>query len=210
MSALIDTLRLVVVANDPLARTGLAALLSENSDYQVVGQIAADTDLARNLPVYSADVIVWDLGWEPANAIELLAEVNDINVLALLADETYASDAWVAGAHGLFLRSTSIKLVVGGVPAVARGLIVIDPALGRALLSPRARAIPEPTTDLTTREMQVLQYLAQGVANKTIAQRLNISESTVKFHVNAIMGKLNAQSRTDAVVRATRLGLIML
>jgi two-component system, NarL family, nitrate/nitrite response regulator NarL len=58
--------------------------------------------------------------------------------------------------------------------------------------------------------MEVLQYIAQGLPNKVIARRLNITESTVKFHVNAILGKLGAQSRTDAVVRATRLGLVML
>jgi DNA-binding NarL/FixJ family response regulator len=79
------------------------------------------------------------------------------------------------------------------------------------LLSPREGRVPPQTFDaLTAREMEVLQYVAQGLANKVIARRLNITESTVKFHVNAILGKLGAQSRTDAVVRATRLGLVML
>jgi two-component system nitrate/nitrite response regulator NarL len=76
-------------------------------------------------------------------------------------------------------------------------------------------AVPEPlpglpVEDLTPRELEVLQLLAEGLPNKAIGLRLSISEHTVKFHVNAILGKLGAQSRTDAVVRATRLGLIIL
>jgi DNA-binding NarL/FixJ family response regulator len=67
-----------------------------------------------------------------------------------------------------------------------------------------------PDEPLTPREMEVLQRLAEGLTNKAIAQELGISEHTIKFHVNAIMGKLHAQSRTEAVVRATRLGLILL
>ena len=74
---------------------------------------------------------------------------------------------------------------------------------------------PDPATDaliepLTPREIEVLHLLAEGMTNRAIAQRLEISEHTVKFHVNAILGKLGAQSRTDAVVRATRLGVILL
>ena len=88
-------------------------------------------------------------------------------------------------------------------PAVA-GVIVED-YLGRRAASP-----PRPARALTPREREVLQLLAEGLANKAIAQRLAISEHTVKFHVNAIMSKLGAQSRTAAVVQATRLGLIML
>ena len=76
---------------------------------------------------------------------------------------------------------------------------------------PQAQADPTPLVEqLTAREREVLQHLAEGLSNKAIALRLGISEHTIKFHVNAIMSKLGAQSRTEAVVRATQLGLIML
>jgi DNA-binding NarL/FixJ family response regulator len=89
-------------------------------------------------------------------------------------------------------------------------LVVIDPALCGAVM-PSGEPSPEaPTEALTPRELDVLQLMAEGLANKAIAQKLGISDHTVKFHVNAIMSKLNAQSRTEAVVRATRLGLIIL
>ncbi|MEI2609756.1 MAG: response regulator transcription factor [Candidatus Promineifilaceae bacterium] len=97
-----------------------------------------------------------------------------------------------------------------GIDAAAAHLILIDPTLASPLL-------PHPGNDdtllienLTSREQQVLQLLAEGLPNKNIARQLAISEHTVKFHVNAIMTKLGAQSRTEAVVRATRAGLIML
>lgn len=206
------SLRVLVVADDPLARTGLATLITDHSDYTVTGQINSGSDLAGNTGIYSPDVMVWDMGWEPSGSIELLADLGNVGapVAALLADESFAADAWLAGAQGLFLRNIKIELLVAGLPAVAQTLITLDPAIGKAMLSPRERAITPPSEDLTSRELQVLQFLAQGLANKAIAQQLKISESTVKFHVNAIMGKLGAQSRTDAVVRATRLGLIIL
>lgn len=201
-----------MIADDPLARTGLATLLATQSDYTIAGQIDTRGDLLATLNVYTPQVIVWDMGWEPSAAIERLGDLGDsgVPVVALLAETTHANDAWLAGARGLYLRGTKIENVIAGLSAVARGLIVIDPALGKAMFSPRERVIAPPIEDLTSREMQVLQFLAEGLPNKGIAQRLTISESTVKFHVNAIMSKLGAQSRTDAVVRATRVGLVIL
>jgi DNA-binding NarL/FixJ family response regulator len=94
--------------------------------------------------------------------------------------------------------------------AVANGLVVVEPKLASALLPAMDSDQFTPDEPLTPREMEVLQRLAEGLTNKAIAQELGISEHTIKFHVNAIMGKLHAQSRTEAVVRATRLGLILL
>jgi NarL family two-component system response regulator YdfI len=98
--------------------------------------------------------------------------------------------------------------------AVADGLIAADEQFLSALpISHQSTENPEDLIlkeDLTPREMEVLERLAEGLSNRAIAQELSISEHTVKFHVTSIMGKLDAQSRTDAVVRATRLGLIFL
>ena len=82
---------------------------------------------------------------------------------------------------------------------------------GDLLLSTQPETADErPVEDLTPRELEVVQLLAEGLPNKAIAKRLGVSDHTIKFHVNAILGKLGAQSRTEAVVRATRLGLIVL
>jgi len=205
-------LRVLVVADDPLVRGGLAALLTEQHGFMVTGQMATNADLPGGLSVYAPDVIVWDLGWDPTTSLERLADLRDLGVpvVALIADEIHGSNAWVAGARGILLRNVEGNHLGAALVAAARGLVVLDPALSAAMLLSRDRLPHPPGEDLTTREREVLQYLAEGLPNKAIAGRMNISEHTVKFHVNAILSKLGAQSRTEAVVRATRLGLLLL
>jgi DNA-binding NarL/FixJ family response regulator len=209
-----EDVRLLIVADNPLARTGLAALLADQAGCTVVGQLAASADLPAALGAYRPEILVWDLGWEPASTLERLREVAEIEagprVVVLLPGEDQAADVWRAGAAGLLLQNTDADTLAAALLAVARGMVVLDPALARAMLETR-EPLPEPPTEaLTPRELEVLQLIAHGLPNKTIAQRLAISDHTVKFHVNAILSKLNAQSRTDAVVRAARLGLIVL
>jgi two-component system nitrate/nitrite response regulator NarL len=93
------------------------------------------------------------------------------------------------------------------VAAVAHGLVAVEETVAESL---RPRVAAPPAEALTPREREVLQLLSQGLSNKQIAQALRISEHTVKFHVNAILGKLGVQGRTEAVVQAARLGLITL
>jgi DNA-binding NarL/FixJ family response regulator len=144
--------------------------------------------------------------------MERLAELGDAGppVVALITDEIQALEARTAGARGLLLRDTSAERLVAALTAAARDLIVLDPPLAVPMLGARDPSSPTPVEDLTPRELEVLGLLAEGLPNKAIARRLGISEHTVKFHVNAVLGKLGAQSRTEAVVRATRLGLILL
>ena len=89
-------------------------------------------------------------------------------------------------------------------------MVVLDPNLAAAVLPEIGRMPGRPMEELTPRELEVLRLLAEGLPNKTIAHRLDISEHTVKFHVNSILSKLGAHSRTEAVINATRLGLILL
>jgi DNA-binding NarL/FixJ family response regulator len=204
-----DDLRVVIMAHDPLARAGLAALLSNQAGCHVVGQIAPDGDWLPELDLYRPDVIVWDLGWESGPPPEALADLSEDGppVIALVADEESALEVWTAGARGMLFRHTPTETLLAAIHAVAHGLAALDPALARAL--PLARSVP-PGDDLTPRELEVLRLVAEGLANRAIALRLDISEHTVKFHLNAILGKLGAQSRTEAVVQAARRGLIAL
>ncbi|MCS6843258.1 MAG: response regulator transcription factor [Caldilineales bacterium] len=242
MSPSANAVRVLVVADDLLARAGLAALLADQPGLLVVEQLAPQADLATEVAATQADVVLWDLGWRADAALRRLAEVLgtaepgeapvgstgspteaelvEAPVVALVPDdEQSAAAALRAGCRGLLLRSADLETLTAALVAAACGLLVVDPALA-ALLAPQplAAALPiSPPTGtavlpeaLTARELEVLALLAEGLPNKAIARRLGISEHTVKFHVNAIMGKLSAQSRTDAVVRATRLGLIAL
>ncbi|MBZ0296338.1 MAG: response regulator transcription factor [Anaerolineae bacterium] len=214
-------IRVLVIADNLLARAGLAALLAEQTELTVVGQIAAGDNLIDDLDVYRPDVLVWDFGWQPGPVLErysaLVNELSDdsnLPILALLPDETYAAEVGALlrtmQAGGVFLSDSDTQQLIAALLAVAAGVVAIDPTLVDAVLT-SGEAQPEAPADaLTPREVEVLHMLAEGLANKVIARRLGISDHTVKFHVNAIMSKLDTQSRTGAVVKAIRLGLIAL
>jgi DNA-binding NarL/FixJ family response regulator len=195
-------------------------LLSDQSGYTLVGQVGAREGLADELEIYQADVVVWDMGWEPEESISLLQELAADSdegapvLVALIPDGEYAAAVWAAGLQaslrGILLRDVTSKRLLASIQAASEGLATLESDLLDLLLPANSLEDYLSAEDLTPRELEVLQLLAEGLANKTIAQRLEISEHTVKFHVNAIMSKLGAQSRTAAVVRATRMGLIVL
>lgn len=205
--------RVLIVGDNPLVRAGLAALLQDQPGIVVVGQVAG-AELASLVDVFRADVLIWGVGWDVGAAFEQLAALDEHAppVLLLLNDENRAAEALAAGARGLLLQDADAEILAVALSGLARGLVVLHPDLLPGGLPPvSASEPPLPPVDLLTpRELEVLALLAEGLPNKIIAARLNISEHTVKFHVNALMNKLGVQSRTEAVVRATRLGLIVL
>ncbi len=200
-------LNVLIIGDNPLARMGLAALLAGQPGLVVAGQTAGANDLQAEIDLYAPDVIVWDWGWHtPERSAD--ARETGVPIVALLNNAEQAADARAAGVSGLLLDVTDADALAAAITAAAQGLVVVAPSLLDALLP---SGTPEtPVEALTPREREVLQLVAEGLPNKTIAARLDITDHTVKFHINAIMGKLNAQSRTEAVVKATRLGLIML
>jgi len=221
-------LRVLLVGDDPLARSGLAALLASEPEIAIVGQAAPGEDAAAALAQDDPDVVLWDLGPHPETPLEPPGAPGEdgVPLLALVPDDGHAAEALAAGAHGVLYRDTGAPRLAAALEAVAQGLVVLDAALSPALLEPQidaargqvanaANAAPAvdlegPVEPLTPREVEVLQLLSQGLSNKLIGARLGISEHTAKFHVNAISGKLGAQGRTDAVVRGARMGLILL
>ncbi len=205
-----EPVRVLIIADNPLARLGLAALLAEQQGYSVVGQIASEASSLADLDFYKPDVLIWDLDWDVRSALERLADLKSSHppVVALLADDSGAAEAWGAGVQAILRRDADGETLSAALKAVSQGLVVMDSGLA-ASVAARDRALGTSDIELTAREREVLQLLGEGLPNKTIAQRLAVSEHTVKFHVNALMSKLNAQSRTEAVTRAARLGLIV-
>ena len=206
-------IRILIIADDVLARAGLAALIGNEPGFKVVGQIDSADKLLANLEIYKPDVLVWDTGGEskPGPQQKGVLSETGLPVLMLVPGQEYAARAWASGARGVLLRSTKASHLTAALRALEQGLIVSAPQLA----PPAAPAKERPTADsaieeLTARELEVLRLLAEGLPNKSIAQRLGISEHTVKFHMNSLLSKLNAQSRTEAVMRATRMGLIPL
>jgi len=201
--------RVVLVGEDPLARGGLQAQLEGQDGVQVAGHVELE-HLALALEQGRPEALVWDLGVEPRAQLGKAAEVARANVpfVVLVDEDELAGDAVAAGASGVLGRDALPSQIAAAAAAVAHGLVVLAPELAAAAV-PRAGGAA-PADPLTDRELQVLSLLAEGLSNKQIGTRLGISEHTAKFHVNAIMGKLGVQSRTEAVVRAARLGVLML
>ena len=202
--------RVVVVSPLPAVRAGLTALLGGADDVEVVGTAErVDRDDERQA---RADVLVVD----PAAELQIGAG-DDTGGPALLVLGPVSGDerlpALLGGrGWGYLARSVDGAALIEAVRAVAAGLVVVDPTVGSHLLARVSESVPlsEATEELTAREREVLQLVALGLPNKTIAGRLGISEHTVKFHVGAILGKLGAASRTEAVMVAARQGLLML
>jgi DNA-binding NarL/FixJ family response regulator len=197
------SLRVLLLADDPLARGGLAALLG-GQGITVVGQSAPRERVLEA----EADAVVVDLGMTPAERM-LAFDRLGAPVLVLVPDEAHAADVLAAGARAVLVRDADGPRLVAALRAIVRGLVVLDDAL-LDTLRPRVASWEAPAEALTPRELEVLQLLSEGLANRRIAERLGIGERTVKFHVNAILGKLGVGSRTEAVVVAARLGLVTL
>jgi two-component system nitrate/nitrite response regulator NarL len=204
----------VIVAADPLVRSSLALLLENTADCEVVllsGPqlfLSGDTEAQDAAP--DAALVVWDMGWESGQLEGFDFWELELPVVSLVANEDQAVEAWGAGARAILSRECAAGELLAALIAVAQGLVVFDPVRTSALLPSPPRFADDLPASPTTRELEVLQLLAEGLTNRAIAQTLDISEHTVKFHVNAILTKLDAQSRTEAVVTATRLGFIVL
>jgi DNA-binding NarL/FixJ family response regulator len=202
-------IKVLVVGDNPLARVGLVALLAGADGLEVVGQCSG-AGLLDELDLNEPDALVCDLGWDDSPAWLADLQTADIAAVALLNSDSQAIDAWAAGVSGLLRYDTGAEAIASALAAVLDGLVVLDSALAASVLPESETPTETPIESLTPREKEVLQLMAEGLANKAIARKLGITDHTVKFHVNAIMSKLGAQSRTEAVVRATRAGLIML
>lgn len=188
-----DPLRVAVASDNPLRRAALMMRLAVFGDLALTE--AAVIDEIRHADVVLADTI--DASSAPAP------------VLYLVRDNGEASQAIARGARGVMLRTAAPQRLHSGIRAVADGFVIVDDEVAEAVM-PHARARVDLIEPLTPREQQVAQLLAGGLTNKEIAQRLLITEHTVKFHLNGILRKLGVSTRTEAVVQAARLGLLVL
>ena len=202
-------LRLFIVADDPLARAGLTGLLNNQEGCLIVGQSNGEDVLSDSGEQFEdTDVIVWDFGWERGDVVPDWQELN-MPIVGLVGEDTAVSNLWASGLRNILNRDSNAEIILATAQAALNELIVLAPNFVELLHFNRDNEF-ETIPELTPREKEVLQLVAEGLTNKAIAQQLDISDHTVKFHINAFMSKLNAQSRTEAVVKATRMGLILL
>ncbi|HEV2282749.1 MAG TPA: response regulator transcription factor [bacterium] len=205
-----NPINLILVVDDPEARSELTARLDANPGCAVLGALTSGDDLAAIAAAADPEVIVWDLGEDPETALQRLSDAQSLRlpILAIVDDDRDGVRALAAGAAGLLSRAADAERLVLAARAVLGGLLALDPAVAGVARVSRDSDGGTPVETLTGREREVLNLMAEGLANKLIAGRLGISEHTAKFHVHTILGKLGTQSRTEAVVRAARLGLI--
>jgi DNA-binding NarL/FixJ family response regulator len=200
-------IRVVIVDDHTVVRTGLEQLLSTADDIEVVGSavdgVGALDVVARTAPA----VVLMDLSMPNMDGTEatrrLTAEQPDVRVVVLtsFSDDRHIRGALDAGAIGYVLKHADPDELIGAVRAAAAGDAPMDPKAARVLLEARRR--PGPQGDLSAREEEVLRLVAQGLANKLIARRLDISERTVKAHLTNIFGRLGVTDRTQAALWAT-------
>jgi len=199
----------LVVGDDPLVRRGFVTRL----DDWAAGQASTHEDIADALDDTEANLVLWDLGPHPVAPTPGSLEFS-VPVVALAPHGSSARELLAAGADGVLRRDVSTERLVHALGTVLHGLAVIDPLLlddrGSPRSIPPARLTPDMEVEsLTARETEVLELVATGLSNKQIAEELGISAHTVKFHVNAILGKLDVHSRTEAVVKAMQLGVVL-
>jgi len=196
----------LVVGEDALARAGLRAL-AEAAGHVVVGEVEPTGVVAEPA---AAEAALLDLGPSAAGIDALRSLAPRLPVLAVLWSEEPAREALAAGARGVLRREGLAERLAAGLHAVSEGLLVVDPAIAEAVLRPLPPPVSPLVEPLTLRETEVLSLLVDGLSNRAIAARLGISEHTAKFHVGAVLGKLGAQNRSEAVALAARLGLVVL
>lgn len=163
--------RVLVVAEETLARAGLAALLRERAELDIVGQVAALT--AAEIDRYDPHVIVFDLGWDADAAVGVLADIVEagVPVLALAPVDEAASMAWRAGARGILLRDAAPEAVETAIAGLMAGMAIIDLALAESYPLFENPHRGEPVEPLTPRELEVLQLVAEGLSRGTLWQR---------------------------------------
>jgi DNA-binding NarL/FixJ family response regulator len=209
--AQVDTtpIRILVVDDHPVVRDGLVLILSTQADFSVVGQAESGRKALELAPTLNPDVVLLDLEMPEMDGVQVLQELRilypQVRVLVFTAFDTDERilGAIQAGAQGYMLKGAARDELFRAIRTIHAGGSLIQPLVEAK--GDEQSGLPE---KLTLRELEVLQRMAQGFQNKEIALQLNISERTVKFHVSAILRKLNAGNRTEAVTLAIQYKLV--
>jgi DNA-binding NarL/FixJ family response regulator len=212
-----ETIRILVADDHPIVRDGLVAILSTQPDLDVVAEAGDGQEVLAQVAQSQPDVVLLDLEMPQLDGVETLRRLRErhpqtrvIIFTAFDTDERILA-AVQAGAQGYLLKGAPRQEVFNAIRVVHEGGSLLQPVVASKLLrqmSAPAAGDAGLVDPLTPREQEVLNYLAQGLQNKEIAQKLVISERTVKFHVSSILTKLEAGNRTEAVAVAAQRGLI--
>jgi DNA-binding NarL/FixJ family response regulator len=202
-------IRVLIAEDHAMVRAGLTELLGNRDDIEVVGEAADGAEAIERARDVAPDVVLMDLSMPGVDGIEATRQITvevpaaHVVVLTSFSDRERILDALDAGAVGYLLKDLEPEELHRGILAAARGESPLAPKAAHAVLSARAEARPA-TVELTGREREVLDLVAEGLPNKLIARRLEISEKTVKAHLTRVFQTIGVTDRTQAALWAKR------
>jgi DNA-binding NarL/FixJ family response regulator len=209
------SLRVILADDHVVVRAGIRQFLESTPGIQVIAEASNGEEACTLIGELRPDVAVLDIQMPRMSGIEVTRWIRSqrlpVGVLVLTAydDEPFVRAVLQAGANGYVLKTAEPGEIVQGVWDVFHGKSVLDPAVAQKLIVQLSeKAAPAMIEPLTERELQILSLTGKGFTNKAIGAQLNISDRTVQNHLANIFQKLNAESRTEAVMRAVSLGLI--
>lgn len=215
-----DVIRVMIADDHGIVRKGISALLATEPGIVVVEEAGDGRAAVERALAVKPDVILMDLMMPVMDGIEATRQITKaltgtrVLVLTSFAGNDQVFPAIKAGALGYLLKDSSPEELVEAIRQVYRGEAWLHPAIARKVMQELAKPAAQPAEgspdDLTEREMDVLKLLTQGQSNKEIAERLVVSEATVRTHVSNILNKLHLASRTQAALYALRQGIISL
>ena len=207
-------LKLMIVDDHAIVREGLAMLLGEETDIEVVGEARDGVDALTRINHLQPDVVLMDLVMPQMDGITATTQIRQkyphcqVLVLTSFAEDQRVPDAIQAGAVGYLLKDVLKEDLLSAIHAAARGEPTLHPEAQRQLMQRVVAPPPSNLLDtLTARETDVLRLISQGNSNKEIAAALHLAEGTVKGYVSAILGKLQVADRTQAALYAVKHGL---
>ena len=203
--------RLMLVDDHPVVRQGLSSFLSLHDDLEIVAEAGSLAEAREKLGLLQGvlDLVLLDIELPDGSGLSLIEELRSlpsaprILILTSFLDGEYVREALRRGANGYLLKHAGTLILLDGVRAVMRGEMPLDPGAVRLLAESRE----DPLGSLTPREREVLTLLSEGLSNRGIAQRLGLSEKTVKSHLGSIFDKLDVRDRTQAALLAREQGL---
>jgi DNA-binding NarL/FixJ family response regulator len=211
------TIRVLVVDDQPLVRSGFRMILDERPDIELVGEAADGNEAVELAATVDPDVILMDIRMPNLDGVEATRRLVGTQTSArILVLTTFDLDEYVyaaidAGASGFLLKDVEPNELIDAIRVVAAGNSLFAPAATRRLLAqfaPKGSKQPRSLEDLTERETETLRLLASGLSNAEIARQLYVSETTVKSHVSAVLRKLKVRDRVQAVIAAYDAGLV--
>lgn len=207
-----DRIRVFVVDDHPMIRTGLAAMIDAEPDFERVGEAADGEEALRLAPAAAPDVVLMDLVMPRLDGIAAIAALRPrlpktrFVVLTSVVDPAEIDRAIDAGATGYVLKNAASHDLVAVIRAAAAGRRTLAPEVTDALIARRQQRAPG--ADLTQRERELLALMTRGLNNQEIAAELAIAVPTVKFHITNILSKLGVDNRTEAVLLALKHKLV--